>query len=120
MLESGATFVARGYSGNIGNLSESIYQGIMHDGFSIIEVLQPCISFNDTYKKYNSLVEELDETPKTLEEAYEVAGRTDKLPLGIIYQAEEPVYHRELYGDWNPVTNRLSRNERRNRIKELL
>lgn len=120
MLESGATFVARGYSGKIDNLAESMYQAIQHEGFSLVEVLQPCVSFNDTYEKYNSLVEELDTIPKTKEESYAVARRFDKLPVGKIYQIKKPAYHKELYGDWNPVTKRMNREQRLEKIKEII
>lgn len=48
----GAGFVARGYSLDIEHLSWLILEGIKHKGFSLIDVLQPCVSFNkkNTYK----------------------------------------------------------------------
>ncbi len=120
MLEAGATFVARGYSGKIDNLTQSIIQAIKHEGFSFIEVLQPCVSFNDTYKLYNSLVEELESTPGSFDDALALARRKDRLPIGVIYQQKKPPFHHELYGAWNPVKQRLTETERRMRVKELI
>jgi len=42
------------------------------------------------------------------------------LPLGIIYKVKKPAYHRELYGDFNPVTRKISREERVKEIEGLL
>jgi 2-oxoglutarate ferredoxin oxidoreductase subunit beta len=120
MLESKATFVARGYSVKLDHLANLMAQAVEHEGFSVVNVLQPCVSFNNTYQTYNSLVEILDHTPSIYEEAMVIARREDKLPLGIIYQVEKPVYHRELYGDFNPVKQRKSREERIKAIKSLL
>jgi 2-oxoglutarate ferredoxin oxidoreductase subunit beta len=120
MLEAKATFVARGYPVKLDHLVDIMVQAVEHEGFSFVDVLQPCVSFNNTYKKYNALVEILDHVPDTYEEAMAIAKREDKLPLGIIYRVEKPMYHRELYGDWNPVTKRLSREERIRKIDTLL
>jgi 2-oxoglutarate ferredoxin oxidoreductase subunit beta len=120
MLESKATFVARGYSVKLDHLANLMAQAVEHEGFSVVNVLQPCVSFNNTYQTYNSVVEILDHTPSIYEEAMVIARREDKLPLGIIYQVEKPVYHRELYGDFNPVKQRKSREERIKAIKSLL
>ncbi|MCX7771350.1 MAG: thiamine pyrophosphate-dependent enzyme, partial [Proteobacteria bacterium] len=61
---SGATFVARGYSGEIDHLSSLIVQGIKHKGFSVIDVLQPCVTFNPSYSYpfYNPRVYKLEES----------------------------------------------------------
>jgi len=120
MLEAKATFVARGYPVKLDHLVEIMVQAVEHEGFSFVDVLQPCVSFNDTYKRYNPMVEILDHVPESYDEAMAVAKRQDKLPLGIIYRQEKPPYHRELYGDWNPVTRRLSREERIKKVEGLL
>lgn len=120
LLEAGATFVARGYSGKVQHLTDLIVQAVEHEGFSFIDVLQPCVSYNNTYKKYNALVEILEEKPSTFEEAISLTKRTDKIPIGIIYQIEKPIFHKQLYGDWNPVLNHLSRKDRIERISRLI
>jgi 2-oxoglutarate ferredoxin oxidoreductase subunit beta len=120
MLEAKATFVARGYPVKLDHLASIMVQAVEHEGFSFVDVLQPCVSFNDTYKKYNAMVEILDHVPESYDEAVAIAKRQDKLPLGIIYRQEKPPYHRELFGGWNPVTRRLSREERIKKVAGLL
>ena len=121
MLEAGATFVARCYSGKIKEMTEVIVQAVKHEGFSFVDILQPCVSFNDTYKKYNDAVEILDKPAKTLNEAFTIARRRDKLPVGIIYQrTDRPAYHKALYGDANPATKRQTRKDRIKNIEEIL
>jgi 2-oxoglutarate ferredoxin oxidoreductase subunit beta len=43
----GGTFVARGFSGDKDQLIPLIKAGIRHDGFALIDVLSPCVTFND-------------------------------------------------------------------------
>lgn len=120
MLEAGATFVARGYPGKKDHLVDIMVQAVEHEGFSFVDVLQPCVSFNNTYQKYNESVELLDNTPDDYEAAVAAAKRKDRLPLGIIYQVKKQAYHKALYEDHNPVTKRLSRDERIRKIEGLL
>ena len=120
LLEAGATFLGRAYSGKIDNMAHTMVRAVEHEGFSFIDVLQPCVSYNNTYNLYNELTEELDETPRTYKEALEIARSKDKLYIGTIYETEAPVFHKELYGDWNPVADSLSREERIKRINNLL
>jgi 2-oxoglutarate ferredoxin oxidoreductase subunit beta len=46
-LSLGATFVARGFSGDKAQLVPLIQAGMRHQGFAIIDVLSPCVTFND-------------------------------------------------------------------------
>ena len=120
MLESNATFVARGYPVKLDHLADIMAQAVEHEGFSFVDVLQPCVSFNNTYQKYNAMVEILDHVPDNYEEAMAIAKRKDKLPIGIIYQVQKSAFHKELYGDFNPVTKRMSEEERKKNIEGLL
>jgi len=120
LLVSGASFIARGYSGRLEHLSTIIKEAILHKGFSFVEVLQPCVSYNDTYKYYNERVEVVEDT-LTYEEALKIIReKKGKIPLGILYRAQKPIYHEELYGSLNPVEQRMSRKERLDRVKGLL
>ena len=58
-LTYGATFVAQGFSGNPKELNQLILKGIKHKGFSFINVISPCTSFNkrDTFKAYKELID---------------------------------------------------------------
>jgi len=46
-LSLGATFVARGFSGDKAQLVPIIKAGLRHNGFALIDVISPCVSFND-------------------------------------------------------------------------
>jgi 2-oxoglutarate ferredoxin oxidoreductase subunit beta len=120
MLVSGATFVARGYPGKLDHLADLMAQAIMHKGFAFIQVLQPCVSFNNTYKRYNELVEVLASPARDIQEAIRISERTDRLPIGVIFRTKGPVFHEELYGDWNPVTRRQPMKDRLERIRALV
>ena len=43
-----------------------------------------------------------------------------KAPIGVLYQAEKPVYHHELFGDLNSVQDRLTPAERRKIVHQLI
>jgi len=119
MLEVGATFVARTFAGDISHLTEILVQAIEHKGFSFIEVLQPAVPYH-SWSEYREKVELLEKEPETYEEAVKIAKNRHKYLLGVFYKTKRPVYHEGLYGDHNPLTNRLSRNERIKKIKSFL
>ena len=86
-----AGFVARGFSGKVDHLSELIQQGITHHGFALIDVLQPCVSFNkvNTFAWYNQRCYPLlmSYDPTDWEAAMKVACEWgDKIPIGVIYK----------------------------------
>ena len=95
---SGATFVARGYSGEIDHLASLIVQGMKHKGFSVIDVLQPCVTFNPSYSYafYNPRVYKLEDiahNPQDYENAIKLAMEfNDKIPIGIFYKTERETY----------------------------
>src|SRR6266581_2658088 len=53
-MASGATFVARAFSGKPKELAEIIVQGIDHNGFAVVDCYSPCPTFNkvNTFKAY--------------------------------------------------------------------
>jgi len=120
MLEAGATFVARGYSGELRHLADIIVEAVEHEGFSFVDVLQPCVTYNNTWRSYNELVEILEGIPASFEEAIATAKRTDRLPIGIFYKEEKPAFHIGLYGDHNPALKSIQREDRAVRIARLL
>jgi 2-oxoglutarate ferredoxin oxidoreductase subunit beta len=98
-LTQGAGFVARGFSGNTDQLTRLISQAMAHKGFSMIDVLQPCVSFNrlNTLKWYKERIYDLDDTdhdPSSLSMAMERSlEMDDKIPLGLLFQKEGPTFH---------------------------
>lgn len=98
-LDSGATFIARGFAGDVKQLTEIIKQAIQHQGFSLIDILQPCVTFNkvNTYGWYQQRVKPIVQTPATKSEAWELAGKWgDEIPTGIFWQEQKPDYRSEL------------------------
>jgi len=111
MLSAGATFVARGYSRNMKHLQRLIQDGIKHEGFSFIDVLQPCFTFFNTYDYYNENVYELTEQEEDLsdrESAFTKAGEWrygagNRIPIGIFYRAIKPTFEERLLAGRIPV-----------------
>jgi 2-oxoglutarate ferredoxin oxidoreductase subunit beta len=100
-----AGFVARGFSGMIEHLSELIQEGIAHRGLALIDVLQPCVSFNkvNTFAWYKERCDPLSRTydPADWEAAMKVACEWgDRIPVGIIYRN-----HRAPFEEHVPVLN---------------
>ncbi|MCH8198963.1 MAG: 2-oxoacid:ferredoxin oxidoreductase subunit beta [Chloroflexi bacterium] len=45
-IMNGATFVARGFSGDIKQLTDLMKKAITHKGFSLVDIFSPCVTFN--------------------------------------------------------------------------
>ncbi len=91
-LVTGAGFIAQGFSGEIDQLSDLIVEAHKYKGFSMIDIHQPCVSFNkiNTNAWYKKRVFKLDESGhdySNYEQALKVAlNREDTLPTGIIFK----------------------------------
>jgi 2-oxoglutarate ferredoxin oxidoreductase subunit beta len=121
LLEAGATFGARGFAGKIDHLSDLIVEAVLHEGFSVIDVLQPSVVFSNTYKLYNETVEIIPKPADNLEEAIKISKDfKNHMPIGIFYNIKKPVFHKELFGDWNPVLKHMEREERMRHIASYL
>jgi 2-oxoglutarate ferredoxin oxidoreductase subunit beta len=103
-ISAGATFVARGYSGELRHLAWLIGEALGRPGYALIDVLQPCVSFNRNYAYdfYSRRVYKLEE-----EEGYNAADRTaawekayewgERIPIGILYRGEPlPSYEEQV------------------------
>lgn len=103
-IHAGATFVARGYTGQIPELVNLMTAAINHPGFAVIDILQPCVSFNkvNTYQWYQERIKPVD----TFAE-YDPGDKNQALTLGSLWGDVIPVgiiYHekRMTYGDSLP------------------
>ena len=100
-LASGFTFVARGYSMMTEHLKELIKKAIQHKGAAFIDVLQPCVTYDnihtvDYYKKrvykledagWSPVVEKIDEKEEKIIKAWIKSQEyDDKIPIGVFYQ----------------------------------
>jgi len=101
-IAAGGTFVARGFSGDIDHLVGLIKSGIQHRGFALIDILQPCVSFNhkNTHAWYKERVYKLEEAahrPSDRSAAMEKALEWgERIPIGVIYRQEKPAFEDEL------------------------
>lgn len=121
LLEAGASFVARGFAGKIDHLSDLIVEAVLHEGFSVIDVLQPSVVFSNTYKVYNDLTEVIPKPTENFEDAIKLSKDFNKrIPIGIFYKTKKPVFHKELFGEWNPVIKHMMRKERMQQIASYL
>jgi len=77
-------------------LAELILAGIAHKGFSLIDVLQPCVSFNklNTYEWYAKRVYKVgpEHDPADKAAARALAEQRERLPLGVLYSKPGPDY----------------------------
>ncbi len=100
-ITCGATFVARGYAGDAKQLTELITKAVEHKGFALIDILQPCVTFNaiNTYQYYMKRVYKLSDHDPTDKTAawMKAAEWGEKIPTGIFY-----VEKRETYEDGLP------------------
>ena len=90
MLVSGATFVARGYAGHMDKLEYIMYEAIKHRGFAFVEILQPCVSFNNTWKLYNEKVRWVDGGSDDFYEALKFCQ--DETLTGIFYRVSRETF----------------------------
>ena len=85
-----AGFVARAFAGNIDQTAEIIKQAVLFEGYALVDILQPCVTFNkvNSYQWFKDNTYTLDEThdPKDRHQAFEKATETDRLALGILYK----------------------------------
>ncbi len=102
---TGATFVARGFSAEPQHLTNIMKQAITHKGFSLVDILQPCVSFNfqNTYLWYRERVYKLEEDKSYDPANFESALRKsmewgDKIPIGLLYRTERQTYEESLPG----------------------
>jgi 2-oxoglutarate ferredoxin oxidoreductase subunit beta len=100
-VTQGATFVAQSFAGNMPHVAQMITAGMKHKGFSVVNVLQPCVTFNkvNTYGYYFKNTYALkDHDPRNWNQALEKAAEPlqEKFPLGVIYESDVPAYHEQL------------------------
>jgi 2-oxoglutarate ferredoxin oxidoreductase subunit beta len=103
-ISGGATFVARAFSSEPKHLAQVIAQAIQHKGYALVDVLQPCVTYNkvNTNTWYKDHVYHLDE-----DQSYDPANRLmaferaheweEKIPVGVIYRDEtRPTYEEQV------------------------
>ena len=97
----GSTFIARGYSGQPAQLLNLTIAALKHTaagrGMAYLEVLSPCVTYNDTYREWRTNVYNVDDDTvyDRKDRAAAFTRMTElreqgRLPLGLIYEGERP------------------------------
>ncbi|MDH4163687.1 MAG: 2-oxoacid:ferredoxin oxidoreductase subunit beta [Nitrospirota bacterium] len=95
------SFAARSFSGDMEHLKGIMKEAIDHKGFALVDILQPCVSFNkvNTFEWYRQRVYRLESgyDPRDRQAAFGKALEWgDRIPLGVIYRRQRPLFEERL------------------------
>jgi 2-oxoglutarate ferredoxin oxidoreductase subunit beta len=99
-LSYGVSFVARGFSSGVKQLKEILHAAVQHKGFSIIQLISPCPTFNKviTFDWMKTRVSDIPDShdPTSLESAFRLALDKEKIYTGIFYKKDEPTMQQKI------------------------
>ncbi|WP_102346866.1 2-oxoacid:ferredoxin oxidoreductase subunit beta [Bacillus sp. Marseille-P3661] len=101
-LTAGATFVAQSFSSDLKELTSLIEEGIKHEGFSLINVFSPCVTYNkvNTYDWFKENLTKLSDVegydPANRMQAMQTLMEKSGLVTGLIYQNKDQQSYQEL------------------------
>ncbi|HAS53514.1 MAG: 2-oxoacid ferredoxin oxidoreductase [Nitrospirae bacterium GWC2_57_13] len=95
------SFAARGFAGDGEHLKGLIKEAVKHKGFTLVDILQPCVTFNkvNTYEWYSKRVYRLgpEHDPADRSAAFTKALEWgERIPLGVIYRRQRPIYEEQV------------------------
>ncbi|HOX32821.1 MAG TPA: thiamine pyrophosphate-dependent enzyme [Spirochaetales bacterium] len=95
-----ASFVARSFSGDPEHLKEMMKKAIRHKGLALVDIFQPCVSFNklnsfDWFKRNSYRLPE-DYDPRDRAAAFATALEEEPFPLGVLYESERLTFEEGL------------------------
>lgn len=110
----GASFVARAFSGDQDHLKEIIKLAMQHKGYALIDIMQPCVTFNkiNTYKWYKDRIyklnEDYDPTDQQLAFAKALEWGDEGIPTGLIYRNDQLTFLERIdhLKDFKPLAKR--------------
>src|SRR6266571_5699324 len=94
-IAAGATYVARGYTGQVRHLTDLIKGGMQHRGFALIDCFSPCVTFNkdnthEFFKQRTQKLEELQHDPTDFRQAIERGYEWgDVIPIGLFWKRND-------------------------------
>jgi len=92
-LAAGASFIARGFSGDPSTLTQLLVEAIQHPGFAFVQVLSPCQTFRPEQKEWKDLVHPCRMgTTDNPAEAAQLMQLDDGMALGLLYAQHLPVW----------------------------
>ena len=91
------SFVARSFAGEGEHLKSMIKEAMNHKGFSLLDIFQPCVTFNklNTYEWYRERVYKIEPeyNPENRAEAFKRALEWgDRIPIGVIFRNNRPTF----------------------------
>lgn len=95
-ITAGATFAARGFSGDQKSLVKLMVEAVQHRGFAVVDILQPCVTWNKqlTWKFYNentfSLQDNGHDISNRLTALEKALVSEGKIPIGVFYKEDAP------------------------------
>lgn len=99
-LSYGFTFVARAFSSNVKELAQLLVEADAHKGFSIIQLISPCPTFNQvvTFDFMKAHVSSIpgDHDPTDLDQAFKMALDKESVRTGIFYKKERPTMEEKM------------------------
>jgi 2-oxoglutarate ferredoxin oxidoreductase subunit beta len=107
------TFLARAITTRSEQLNELMVKGMNHvregKGMAFVEVLSPCVTYNDTYPQWMNKVYDVDaddeydctDRAKAFFQSYNLVEQS-RIPIGQIYHGEHPSLQSSLVSDMTP------------------
>jgi len=123
-IAQNASFVARSFIGHKELTQDLIEQAIEHKGLAVVEIFQPCVSFNKLntyawYKEHCRIIENHDPSDRTA--ALALALDTERYPLGILYRRNDKKTYEEQQAAYQRYTTPLwQRKVDREALQQLL
>ncbi len=96
---SGYTFIARAYAYHVKELKKIMVEAIMHKGSAVVDILQPCVTYNELMTKewFEKRIYYLDSIPAE-EVAIQKMREKDRIPLGIFFKVERDTFAERMEG----------------------
>jgi len=93
-LAYNASFVARGFSARPKEVVELMKMALTHKGFAFLQILSPCVTFNDTYEHFKRICLPLPADHNTTDRTRAMALALDdeNMYVGVFYKSERPSY----------------------------
>lgn len=125
-ISAGATWVGRGFADDLVGLAKLYQDAINHKGFAVLDILQPCVTFNhfntrEWYTEHTYRLTESDHNPKDKTKGLQLAGEWNgKIPLGVIYREQRPTYEEHFPQlDGKPLTERVAARDVRHLVEKF-
>ena len=104
-IMNGATFVARGFSGDIKHLTDLMKKAITHRGFSLLDIFSPCVTFNldNTNAFFKERIKKLEDEGHDTSDWKAACEKAmvwgDEIYTGLFFERDD----RETLNDLEPV-----------------